>query len=548
MLLLRRFPPAVKAVWLLSALTALALVLPLWPGADLRLPWISGTPDVALALTLHVDALTRTFALAVAIIALGVALSDTITSPPWRFVVGRHLAFGIALLIIAAADIAVAASAVLLLPLAEGVTRRFDDDARFALLGGMFGAGMGILAAASFGPASFFGFVALLAATLFLLFQLPFTSLAERALGGLPGAFSANLATVLLPGLAIVIRFGCDGAAAWQLQLLSVFGSSTMAWAGLAAAQAATIPQLLAALAPLYAGSSLLALGQGISPTQPAAILIGIASVLALAGTALTADRLAVSAGTTAFEGARGIAFTRPASALLLLGGALTLFPLPLLGGAPLGSALALAGAWSDGRVVLVILALAGLSGASVGLGRLAMMLFARPAERRPLPEQPVGLVAAALPLASAAATGVLAFTAWDPAAHAAIAVFGLRPRPTGGELLALPWYGTAAAIVSLSAATALGLALAARRHRLAPPPRPRPSMEVPAPPPASGTREVTEGTEQRPNARPLLDRAAQFVQFSLWLFAQGLAVLEGRYYMAAVLVISLWALIIFLG
>jgi hypothetical protein len=47
---------------------------------------------------------------------------------------------------------------------------------------------------------------------------------------------------------------------------------------------------------------------------------------------------------------------------------------------------------------------------------------------------------------------------------------------------------------------------------------------------------------------RPLLARTARLGHFALWAVAEGLAVLEGRYYMATVLVLSLWALIVFLG
>jgi formate hydrogenlyase subunit 3/multisubunit Na+/H+ antiporter MnhD subunit len=550
-LLVRRWTVAVKACWVVSALAALVLVAPMWPVADLRAPWFPGTPDVALPLALHVDALTIALAAAAAVIAVATALADALAAPPWRVVVGRQLAYGVALLVIAAADLAVAASAVLLLPVASGLAQYSDDERALPMLGALLAAGMALLAAASFGAATLLGFLALLGAAVFLLFQAPFVGLGEVALGGRAGAFPTNVATLFLPALAIVIRFGVESSEPWRLQLWSAFGVATMVWAGFRAAQSREMVSLLAALASLHAGASLVALGQGIAPTQPAAIVIGPSAVLAIATLALVSDRLTERIGSVDIAGLRGLAYAFPLSAVVIVAACLALGPLPLLGGAPVGGLVSLAGAWSDGRVVIALLGLVGLGGAMVGLGRLVFLLVTPAPERQPLGEQPIAIAIAALPLAVSVGAGILAFTAWDPAARAAIAVFGVRPRPTGGELLALPWYGVTLALVSLIATTLVGLALGARRARQGWQPKSRHPVvgrgevaDGPAMPALPGLARAEAGHE----GRPLLARTARLGHFALWAVAEGLAVLEGRYYMATVLVLSLWALIVFLG
>lgn len=551
MVLVRRWAAAVKLCWIGSALAALVLVVPVWPVADLRVPWVPGTTDVALAFALHVDALTVALATATAVIAVATALADAHSAPPWRVVVGRQLAYAVAVVAIAAADLAVAASAILLLPVANGLTRHVEDERWLPTLGGVLAAGVALLAAAGFGAASLLGFLALLGACVFLLFQAPFVGLAEAALGGRAGAFASNVATLFLPALAIVIRFGVDSGEPWRLQLWSAFGVATMAWGGLRAGRSTELDRLLASLASLHAGASLVALGQGISPTQPAAILIGPSAVLAVAALALVSDRLTEHTAPAEIASLRGSAGALPLSAILLLSGCLALSPLPVLGGAPIGGLVSLAGLWSDGRVVIALLALVGIGGAAVGLSRLAFLLFAPAPDRQPLREQPVGLAAAALPLAVSVGAGMLAFTAWDPAARAAIAVFGLRPRPTGGELLALPWYGAVVALLSLIAATTVGLVVGARSvrlGRLAQRRRSGAGREIAAEIPTASGLPSPERAEAIFDGRPLLARTARMAQFSLWAMAEGLGVLEGRYYMATVLVLSLWALIVFLG
>ncbi|GIW06845.1 MAG: hypothetical protein KatS3mg060_1650 [Dehalococcoidia bacterium] len=549
-LVVRRWPAAVRLLWLLSALAALALALPVWPAADVRIPWVPGTPDVALPLSLHVDALTVTLAGSVGLIAVATALGDLSASAPWRFVIGRQLAFGIALVVVAAADVAIAASAVLLLPLAAGLSRRFDDDARLSAIGGLFAAGLSLLAAAGFGVGSLPGFLALAAAILFVLFQLPFTSLGESVLTGLPGAFATNLATIVLPGMAIVIRFGVEGGEPWRLQLLSAVGASTMAFAGVVAARNRSLPSLLAAVTSLQAGACLVALGQGISPTQPAAILIGTSAVLALAALSLTADRLATVLGTNTIDGLVGVGRAAPITTMLLLAAALALSPLPLVGGAAIGGAVSLAGAISDGRIAIVLVALLGLGGAAAGLGRMAVLPFLPNPDRPSLREQPLALLAAAAPLLAAVIAGALAFTAWDPAARAAIAAFGTRPRPTGGELIALPWIGVVGALLLLVLTSAAGIFVGVRRGRTQRLPirRAEPGQALVPADEAEFADWMDENERLLLDTRPVLGWLGGIGRFVLWAFAQGLAVLEGRYYMATVLVLGLWALIVFLG
>ncbi|MFN8532489.1 MAG: hypothetical protein U0556_02980 [Dehalococcoidia bacterium] len=550
-LLVRRWSRAVRVVWLLSASTAGALTLPLWPAVDVRIPWIPGSADIALFFSLHVDALTTLFAMSAAVIAVAVALDDLRSPIPWRFVLGRQLALGFGLLVMAAANLAVAASLLLVLPLAAGLARRFDDEPRLSALGGIFAAGCALLTAAAFGVAAPMGFASLVLGLAFLLFQFPFHGLAETALTGLRGAFAINLATIVLPGLAIAVRFSVDSSDPWRLQAIAALGAATMALTGLIAARADSLARLLASTASLQAGACLVALGQGISPTQPAAILIGPPAMLALAGLSLAFDRITEGSGIAGLGSLMGAGRSRPLTGLLMVTGALAVSPFPLIGGAAVGNAVSLAGALSDGRFVLAALALVGLGGAAAGLGRMALTLFAPGAEPTGR-EQPIRLLAAALPIGVAVAAGVLAFTAIDPAARAAIAAFGARPRPTGGELFALPWYGGLGAFGGLIVAGVVGVLGGTMRGRPSSLPVRREVFEP-------GLVRLDDILEDRTEplgeervapfeTRVLLGRLAGVGRLILWTFAQGLALLEGRYYMATVLVLGLWILIIFLG
>jgi hypothetical protein len=270
---------------------------------------------------------------------------------------------------------------------------------------------------------------------------------------------------------------------------------------------------------------------------------------LALAGLSMTTDRLAAGLGTSAIAGLLGIGRALPLSALLATLACLALSPLPLVGGAPIGGVVSLAGALSDGRIVIAAVALLGLGGAAAGLGRLVLLLFAPAPEVPALREQPLGLVAAGLPVLAAVAAGALAFTVWDPSARAAIAAFGVRPRPTGGELFALPWWGAIGAVGALMLASAVGVLAGARGGRPSRLPARRRSGPV-ALVPANGAPSFEDWADDDAplDTRPLLWRLAAIGRFALWTFGQGLAVLEGRYYMATVLVLGLWALIMFLG
>jgi len=123
--------------------------------------------------------------------------------------------------------------------------------------------------------------------------------------------------------------------------------------------------------------------------------------------------------------------------------------------------------------------------------------------------------------------------------------LFGLRPRPTGGELVHLPLLAVLASGAAMLASGVLGgtlgflaeqRVLAALLRRATPPQIEAGLMRW----------EASDLEAERSPARG--QRLATGGRFVLWTVAQALAVLEGRYYMATVLVLALWVVIIALG
>ncbi|MCL6649278.1 MAG: hypothetical protein K6U89_13190 [Chloroflexi bacterium] len=545
MLLVRRWTAAVRLAWVGSTALALVLCLPGWPGGELRLPWVPGRADVALALVLRADTFARFFAGTATLIALAVALNDLAGPLAWRLVLGRQLALALGLLAILAGDLTLAASALLLLPVALGLSRRFDEESHLPALGALLLAGLALLAASAFGVAQPVGIGLLLAGLSVFLVQVPVHGLGRTLLGRPRGEGAFLLAALVLPGLALTFRFALTVVDPWRLQAVAALGAATLAVAGVRVARAREWPELLATLISLQAGLVLVALGQGISPTQPAAVLTGVGGALALAGISLLAAGVSETSGTPSLEGMSGLAHVAPGMAMVLLLGWLAISALPGPGGAVVGTAITLASAFSDGRMALVALVLVGVSGVAVAGGRLLALALAEAPARSRLRARPLGVVSAGLVVGASLLVGGLAFTAIDPAGRSAVDLFGMRPRPTGGELVRLPLLAVLASGAAMLASGVLGgtLGFLAERRVLTA------LLRRATPPQVEAGLMRWEAsyleTERSPARGQRLATGGRFV---LWTVAQALAVLEGRYYMATVLVLALWVVIIALG
>jgi hypothetical protein len=535
----------VRLAWVGSTALALVLCLPGWPGGELRLSWVPGSADVALALVLRADTFARFFAGTATLIALAVALNDLTGPLAWRLVLGRQLALALGLLAILAGDLALAASALLLLPVALGLSRRFDEESHLTALGALLLAALALLAASAFGVAQLVGMGLLLTGLAVFLFQVPVHGLGRALLGGPRGEGAFLLAALVLPGLALTFRFALAVVDPWRLQAVTALGAVTLAVTGMRMARAREWPELVAALISLQAGLVLVALGQGISPTQPAAVLIGASGTLALAGISLLAAGVSDTSGTPSLGGMTGLAHMAPGTAVVLLLAWLAISALPGPGGVAIGTAVTIASAFSDGRIALVALVLVGVGGVAVGGGRLLALALAEAPARSRLRERPLGTMSAGLVVVFSLLVGGLAFTAIDPAGRSAVDLFGLRPRPTGGELVHLPLLAVLASGAAMLASGVLGgtlgflaeqRVLAALLRRATPPQIEAGLMRW----------EASDLEAERSPARG--QRLATGGRFVLWTVAQALAVLEGRYYMATVLVLALWVVIIALG
>lgn len=555
----RRVPAAARLVWIGALVLALAMAFPL-PGMpfSLNVPWVPSTSHPGLQFAFHADPLSSVFWAVMTIIGLGDAINGLRVRQAWRLISARLAQLGGAAVLFSTTDLGLAASALLLLTLFSALNGSLSDDNRLEALYAPLFSGLMLMGSAAVGWESIAGFLLLLGAVALLFYQFPFTWLGNRVLGGRPGALPVNIATLGLAGAYIVIRFAAPNAQAWELQLMGVLGGLTVVMAGLNAFQAKRFGAALASIAAMEFGAALLALGIGSEAGQAAAVLLMISATPGLSALAILADRFQSMTGGDAILNIRGLMREVPRSSLLFATAAGVLAGLPVASGISIGYVVIIATALADGRFVFALLAFVGVCIGCLALARLTVPVIMPPPAPpdSPRTERTATLAAAGLLFAAMMAMGILAWTPFDPASWAAVAGFGLpRGRPIGGEILALPIPSSVLAFISLLFAVGIGTVGGMASYRQPRRSRRRRGAVIE---PEAGMALVPVGDiepddvdrpvefEAEPGATiRLIGQRVRQVGNAL---TQGVRALEGRYYMAAVLVFGLWITIILLG
>jgi hypothetical protein len=534
-------------------------VLPLLfsqPENPLSFDWITGVEGTKFTLAFRADFLSVLFLAVSGLAAFGMCAGWLRSGPGSGETGSALIVMGLIQLAFVGASLQTVAVVVLLSALPFSVLLIANDErrSREALVPLISGAA--ITAASAVGEQDASSGAFLVVAALILVAQYPLNWLAGTSFQPQRSSAIPSFAGYAALGCYIVLRWSAVGAPAWELQVLGLAGALSILSCSVLALREREISKVIPAIAAGQLGFFFLSQGQGGETALTAGILHIISMIPIVTGLMILYPAIE-DVGAGGRQAARP--GTLPVVAYWLL--AASTVSLPFLNGSFLAKVSMFASALSDGRWLLAILAYAGTGimafaalragqriGFDDGIGR-----------RRSLMDGLFPSLAALSQLIVSILVGALSFTALDVAVRSSVILTGNgRSRPIGGELLLSSPLISAMALFLLLAFIVGGIALSIWTSR-----RPDwvPDDIAPLAIQVSGgggalvastgrTSLAVEVDELLGVAQPLglQKRIWRLLAGIVRVTTSGLMMLEGRYYLAAVLIFGLWTAIIFLG